>query len=253
MTDRSPGASKPPSPKPSSLLLAPPDSFLREAEALGIAFDGDDLERLGAYLGLLLEANTRFNLTGVTDPDAAWIKHVLDSLTLLPYVVSAGARRMIDVGSGGGLPGMPLAIVLPEVGVALLEATRKKAVFLEETARRLGLANVSVVNERAETVGHDRQRHRERYDVVVARAVGRLAVLLELALPLVKVGGHLLAIKGRQAKQEIADAQTALRRLHGAPVRTERTPTGTIVVVEKLRTTPKRYPRRPGEPKRAPL
>ena len=237
----------------SSQPPAPTEAFLREAEALGIAFEGDDLERLGAYLRLLLEANTRFNLTAITDPDAAWMKHVLDSLTLLPYVVSAGARRVIDVGSGGGLPGVPLAIVLPEVGLALLEATRKKAEFLEEAARRLGLENVSVINDRAETVGRDRRLHRERYDVVVARAVGRLAVLLELALPLVKVGGQVLVIKGRQATTEIDEAQTALRLLHGNPVQTVRTPTGTIVVIEKLRATPNRYPRRPGEPKRAPL
>ena len=233
--------------------LRPPDSFRREAEAFGLAFEGGDLERLGSYLAMLLDANTRFNLTAITDPDAAWMKHVLDSLTLLPYVVSAGARRVIDVGSGGGLPGVPLAIVLPEVGLALLEATRKKAEFLEEAARRLGLENVSVINDRAETVGRDRRLHRERYDVVVARAVGRLAVLLELALPLVKVGGHVLVIKGRQATTEIDEAQTALRLLHGNPVQTVRTPTGTIVVIEKLRATPNRYPRWPGEPKRAPL
>jgi 16S rRNA (guanine527-N7)-methyltransferase len=231
----------------------PPARFVEEAEAYGIAFDPGDLERLGAYLSLLLDANTRFNLTAVTDPDQAWSKHVFDSLTLLPYVVSAEAHHVIDVGSGGGLPGVPLAIVLPGVDFTLLEATRKKADFLADTAGHLELANVEVVNDRAETIGHDRANHREQYDLVVARAVGRLVVLLELAVPLARVGGHLAAIKGARAGREIEDAGRALHLLHGEVVETARTPTGTVVVVEKLRSTPKLYPRRPGEPKRAPL
>ena len=119
--------------------LKPPETFLNEAEALGIAFDPGDLERLGLYLALLLDANTRFNLTAVTDPHEAWMKHVFDSLTLLGPLTSAQAARIIDVGSGGGLPGMPLAIALPAVNMTLLEATGKKARFLEEAAGTLGL------------------------------------------------------------------------------------------------------------------
>jgi 16S rRNA (guanine527-N7)-methyltransferase len=233
--------------------LRPPARFAEEAEAYGIAFDPGDLERLGAYLSLLLEANTRFNLTAVTDPDEAWTKHVFDSLTLLPYVVSAEARHVIDVGSGGGLPGMPLAIVLPEVDFTLLEATGKKADFLRDAAGHLELANVDVVNDRAETIGQDRADHREQYDLVVARAVGRLVVLLELAVPLARVGGHVAAIKGAKAAREIEEAARALHLLHGEVIETTRTPTGTIVLIQKLRRTAKLYPRRPGEPKRAPL
>jgi 16S rRNA (guanine527-N7)-methyltransferase len=231
----------------------PPARFIEAAEAYGIAFDPGDLEALGNYLALLLEANTRFNLTAVTDPDEAWTKHVFDSLTLLPYVVSAEARHVIDVGSGGGLPGVPLAIALPEVDFTLLEATGKKANFLGDAAQRLQLANIEVINDRAETIGRDRDNHREQYDLVVARAVGRLAILLELAVPLAVVGGHVAAIKGARAGREIEEASQALRLLHSEVAETARTPTGTIVLIEKLRSTPKLYPRRPGEPKRAPL
>ncbi|MCH8344686.1 MAG: 16S rRNA (guanine(527)-N(7))-methyltransferase RsmG [Planctomycetes bacterium] len=238
--------------EPATKSLRSPDSFRRAAEAFGLDFEGGDLERLGSYLAMLLEANTCFNLTAITDPDGAWIKHIFDSLTLLPYIASAQATRVIDVGSGGGLPGVPLAIAIPAVQFTLLEATGKKADFLGDVAGTLGLPNVEVINDRAETLGHD-PHHREHYDVVVARAVGRLATLLELTVPLAGVGGHVLTIKGRKATQEISDAKQALHRLHCAVVETSRTPTGTIVVIKKLRRTPNRYPRRPGEPKRSPL
>ncbi len=237
---------------PATQSLRPPDSFRREAEAFGLAFEAGDLERLGSYLAMLLEANTRFNLTAITDPDGAWIKHIFDSLTLLPYIASAQATRVIDVGSGGGLPGVPLAIAMHAVQFTLLEATGKKAGFLGDVARTLGLSNVEVINDRAETLGRY-PHHREHYDVVIARAVGRLATLLELTVPLAKLGGHVFTIKGRKATQEINDAKHALRLLHCAVVETARTPTGTIVVIQKLRGTAMRYPRRPGEPKRAPL
>ena len=237
---------------PATKSLRPPDSFRREAEAFGLAFDSGDLERLGSYLAMLLDANTRFNLTAISDPDGAWIKHIFDSLTLLPYIASAQATRVIDVGSGGGLPGVPLAIAIPAMQFTLLEATGKKAKFLRDVIQALELSNVEVINDRAETLGHD-PHHREHYDVVVARAVGRLATLLELTVPLAAVGGHVLTIKGRKAIQEISDAKKALHLLHCAVVETSHTPTGTIVVIKKLRGTAKRYPRRPGEPKRAPL
>lgn len=233
--------------------MNPTPAFLQLAEHAGIVFDSGDLERLGRFLDLLLEANTRFNLTRIADPAQAWERHVFDSLTLLPFIDSDEVVRVIDVGAGGGLPGVPLAIVLPEVRFTLLEATGKKATFLEETIAALGLGNATVVNERAEVAGRDREHHREAYDAVLARAVGPLPVLLELTAPFATTGGLVLAIKGERAADEIAASREALHRLHCRIAGTTRTPTGTIVAIEKLRTTPKIYPRRPGEPKRAPI
>ncbi|MHC5002955.1 MAG: 16S rRNA (guanine(527)-N(7))-methyltransferase RsmG [Planctomycetota bacterium] len=233
--------------------LPPPPRFVEAAGEMGIEFDGGDLERLGRYLALLLARTREMNLTSITDPDEAWERHVLDALTLMPLLAGAGAGRVIDVGSGGGVPGVPLAVAMPGMAVTLLEATGKKARFLEEVVAALGLSNVVVVNDRAETIGHDRERHREQYDVVVARAVGRLPVLLELTVPLARVGGLVLAIKGARADEEIADARGALHALHAAVIDTVRTSTGTVVVIEKRRRTPRSYPRRPGEPKRRPL
>jgi 16S rRNA (guanine527-N7)-methyltransferase len=231
----------------------PPAEFASRVESLGIALDASDVDRLARYLELLLDANTRFNLTAITDPGEAWTRHMLDSLTLVPLIVSADAKTVIDVGSGGGLPGIPLAIVLPGIQFTLLEATGKKARFLEETAAALGLSNIRVINDRAETVGQDHHQHREQYDIVIARAVGRLPVLLELTVPLAKVGGLVLAMKGAQAQAEIDEAKQALHLLHAHAIDTRPTATGVIVVIEKQRKTPRAYPRSPGEPKRSPL
>lgn len=246
--------------------LSPTPSFVQAAERLGIAFDEGDLERLGLYLALLLEANRSFNLTSITDPDAAWERHVLDSLTLLPLLAELpDDARVIDVGSGGGVPGIPLAITMPRVRFTLLEATGKKAAFLTRTAAALGLANVEVVHDRAEHAGRDRGRlvpgpagsrspgHREAYDAVVARAVGRLATIAELCAPLAKVGGRVLLIKGRKADEELAEADAALAMLRVEHAGTIDTPTGRIVVLAKHVPTPRAYPRADGEPARSPL
>jgi 16S rRNA (guanine527-N7)-methyltransferase len=232
--------------------MKPTQEFLDAAAELGIAFEPGDVDRLGQFLALLLEANTRFNLTAITEPAQAWMRHIFDALTLLPHIASAEASTVIDIGSGGGVPGLPLAIVMPEVQFTLIEATGKKAAFLRETVTRLDLKNVKVLSERAETLGQDRA-HREHYDIVTARAVGRLNVLIELTAPLAKVGGHILAVKGERAAEEIAEARQAMYMLHCTVIESTCTPTGTIITIEKQRKTPRMYPRRPGEPKRLPL
>ena len=160
---------------------------------------------------------------------------------------------MIDVGSGGGLPGIPLAIAMPDATFALLEATGKKAAFLADVVEELGLDNVTIIAERAETVGKPDGGFRDAADAVIARAVGPLCVLLELTLPLARVGGLVLAIKGRRAEEELVEAEVALRVLKGERVSCERSETGTVVAIRKIGETPRRFPRRPGEPKRSPI
>lgn len=221
-----------------------------ELEAFSI--DEPTEASLRRFLECLLEANRSFNLTAITDPAEAWSKHVLDSLTLLPDLRElAAGSSVIDVGSGGGLPALPLAIALPWLTFTLLEATAKKVRFLESTARELGLENVNVVCDRAENYGKGPER--ERFDATTSRAVSRLPVLLELTLPLLKVGGLNLAIKGEQAATEIHEATNALHVLHAKVEDTRRTPTGVVIRIRKFAPTPAKYPRRPGEPKLAPL
>jgi 16S rRNA (guanine527-N7)-methyltransferase len=216
---------------------------------------------------MLLAANDALNLTAVTDPEQAWTRHIFDSLTLLPALADLpDEARVIDVGTGGGLPGIPLALCMPHLGFTLLDATAKKVAYLRAVADALSLSNVRVVEGRAEVVGHDRgerlntpagfkrgQGHRESYDAVTARAVGRLATLAELTVPFAKPGGRVLLVKGTQADDELAEAAKALHLLKATHDATLDTPTGRIVVLSKTSATPKIYPRRDGEPKRAPL
>ena len=176
-----------------------------------------------------------------------------DSLVLLDHV--GEASRLVDVGSGGGLPGLPIKIMRPDLEVTLVEADRSKAAFLVQACASLGLKNVSVVDRRAEEIGHD-PRYRETFDVAVARALAPMRVLAELCLPLVAIGGRLLAQKTRA--EDVSDAAHAIEILGGALRSVAAAPSGaralgTVVIVDKIRATPAAYPRRPGLPGRRPL
>ena len=232
-------------------IPAPPQEFFEQMRVSGIELDPEDLARCTRYLELLYTANERMNLTGVRDPAAAWMRHIFDSLTILPFLLECNAQRVADIGSGGGVPGLVLAAVLPEVEFTLVESVGKKARFLEETAKSMGLNRVRVRQERAEVLGAGELR--ECLDVVLGRAVARLPALLEYMLPMVKPGGIAIAVKGEQAATEVADSTRALGELRGRVVEQKRTPTGTLVIIEKTGRTPKRYPRAAGEPERAPL
>lgn len=219
----------------------PCDPAARELLArLSIELDEAEGATLARYLGMLFFANERFNLTRI-DRESAWTRHVVDSLSLLAPLASVDrVERAIDVGSGGGLPAIPLAIARPDIGFTLLEATGKKARFLEAVSRKLGLRNVAVLNDRAEKAA--RGPLREQFDVSTSRAVGGLADLALWSVPFLRVGGLMLAIKGERAGEEVAAAKQPLYELHAAVVGEIRTETNTIVVVEKQRKTPAKFP-----------
>lgn len=236
-------------------MTRPPQDFTAALETVGIAIDEPTIRTLERYLDHLLETNRRTNLTAVRDPETAWLRHVLDSLSLVPCLPNGA--RLIDVGSGGGLPGLVLAIARPDVRVTLLEATGKKATFCRDAAQMLELGNVTVVHERAETAAHA-PAHRAAYDVVTARAVTELRELLELTLPFAREGGILLAMKGRTASEEIAASTHALATLGGSEPRVVAALPGVrddavIVEVTKVAPTPEAYPRAPGRPAKRPL
>ncbi|MSR44480.1 MAG: 16S rRNA (guanine(527)-N(7))-methyltransferase RsmG [Phycisphaerales bacterium] len=236
---------------PSAQSNGPTDEFRAAIHAYGIEVESSELVLLTRYLDLLYAANERMNLTGIRDRTVAWMRHIFDALTLLPTLQQSEARSVVDIGSGGGIPGLILAIVMPSVEFTLVESTGKKARFLEETASQLGLSNVRVRCQRAEVLGA--KELREVIDVVVSRAVARLPILLELSLPMVRHGGIFIAVKGEQAAAEVAASVHALGELRGVVVEQLRTPTGTLVIVEKSGKTPNRYPRAVGEPERLPL
>ena len=178
---------------------------------------------------------------------------VADSLVLLEHL--GDAKKIVDVGSGGGLPGLPLKIVRPDLSVTLVESDQDKAAFIVRASAALGLEGVEVLAKRAEEVGQD-PRYREAFDVAVARALAPMPVLAELCLPLVRVGGRLLAQK--TASEDLQKAALAIDVLGGALNRVVAAPSairgvGTVVIIDKIRPTPAAYPRRPGVPERKPL
>jgi 16S rRNA (guanine527-N7)-methyltransferase len=217
---------------------------------------GDRAER---YVELLLAKNQVLNLTRVTAPDEVARLHLLDSLSALPVLDELGASRALDLGSGGGVPGIVLAIARPEMSWTLVDSVRKKCDAMREFADALAISSVTVIADRAETLGRDRA-HRERYDTVAARACAALPVLAEYALPLVAPGGALLAWKGPLADgdDEVVRGARASAVLGGGRPAIHATGIRALgdhrlVVVPKERPTPGAYPRKPGEPSRRPL
>jgi 16S rRNA (guanine527-N7)-methyltransferase len=230
---------RPPIPLPIPAPLTPPQGFTERLAAFGITLDAAMVARLGDYLARLLAMNELMNLTAIKDPLEVWDRHVLDALTLVPLLAELGAgSRLVDIGSGGGVPGIPLAIVRPDLQVTLVEATQKKAAFLTAVSAAIGLSNVSVRAERAEQLG--KADLRGAFDAVTARAVGRLVMLVPLTVPFVRPGGLVLLIKGQRAEEEIAEASWVLGRQRAVLEKTVVTPTGKIVVLRRTGEEPKR-------------
>lgn len=228
-----------------------------QAAAWGIALDARQLDQFRAYWRLLVEANRRTNLTRITEERDVVIKHFLDSLSVLYALAPAGPEpmRIGDIGAGAGFPGIPMLIARPRDSLTLLEASAKKVAFLDALLAELGLS-ATVIHGRAEDLGRS-PSHRERYDVVTARAVAELAVLAEFCLPLVRVGGRFVAPKGAKAPAELAAAGKALRVLGAAPPKivSLQLPGDAggrqILVIPKMAETPIRYPRTAGTPQRS--
>lgn len=209
--------------------LSPPADFTSSLANIGVSLDAATVDKLAQYFAALLAMNEEVNLTAIREPAQVWEKHGLDALSLVP-LLPATARSLLDVGSGGGVPGVVLAIARPDLRVTLLEATQKKAAFLTALAQELVLENVRVVAERAETAVRSRT---QSFDVVTARAVARLEKLLPLTAPFAKLGGLLLLVKGARADEELEEAKRSLKKLGLRHERTALTPTGRIVVLQK--------------------
>jgi 16S rRNA (guanine527-N7)-methyltransferase len=230
-------------------------------QQLKIELDATRTQRFAAYCRILLAYNQKVNLTAIDEPRAVMRKHFLDSLTIvlaLPTEHLAASLRVIDVGSGGGLPGVAIAIVFPHWHVTLLESVRKKARFLELATTELDLTNTSVICERAEIAGHGTER--EAHDLAVARAVGPVGVLIEYCAPLVRTGGLLVFYKSGDITDELSEAQAALAELHCQLQQVVPIPSTLglgedrkLVVVQKVGPTSSRFPRRVGLARSQPL
>ncbi len=224
-----------------------------------IELSTEQLERLEGLTGLLLDWNHRMNLTGITDPAEIAVKHYLDSLSLLRVVSRFDGMRLIDVGTGAGFPGLVLAIVFPRLQVTLMDSTGKKLRFIEHVGDALGLSNIHTLHARAEDAGRHKSSHREAYDIVTARAVAPMPALMEYTLPLAKPDGQVIAMRGTDAFDETNAAARAIDVLGGELFTIEEImlPTLTnpryLVVIDKIESTPRRYPRNAGIPTRDPL
>ncbi|MCI9056201.1 MAG: 16S rRNA (guanine(527)-N(7))-methyltransferase RsmG [Oscillospiraceae bacterium] len=229
---------------------------MRAALTAGLAALGLDpalCGRLEAFAGLVLERNQVMNLTAITEPSAFAGLHLLDSLSLIP-LAGLSSGTVVDVGTGAGFPGVPLAIALPEARVTLLDSLGKRIEFLRETCGALGLENTRCVHARAEEFGE-----REQFDWAVSRAVAPLPMLCELSLPLVRVGGRFLAMKSSHSQEELDEAGRAISILGGRVdwVKDYPIPGAEIqhrlICIEKTTPTPRKYPRRFSQLKKQPL
>jgi 16S rRNA (guanine527-N7)-methyltransferase len=234
--------------------------LMDSASKLDIKLSSKQLEQFQAYYNDLVDWNHRVNLTAITDYREAQLKHFADSLSVvlaLPKPISY-ACRIIDVGTGGGFPGLPLKIAFPQIKLTLLEATGKKCDFLRHIVRQLALSDVEVLYARSEEAAQ-MPEYREQFDVTITRGLAKMAVLSELTLPFCKIGGRLIAQKKDDIVDELNSAAKSIAILGGHPAQIiavtipELSDKRCLVVVEKTTCTPSQYPRRNGVPAKKPL
>lgn len=233
-------------------------TLMSGAGGLGMELSDDEVKTFASMYQELMKFNESINLTSIIKPEEFAVKHILDSLLCSRILHEMGSGQVVDVGTGAGFPGLPLAIHYPCLHFTLVESVGKKADYVRYISDLLGLENVQVIQARAEELGRQGS-HREKYDVAMARGVAMLSILVEYCLPLVKVGGIFIAMKGPGAQEEIANASRALGETGGEIEKVDEItlPLGQVlrrlVVIRKQRPCPARYPRRPGIPAKKPL
>lgn len=226
-------------------------------KAMGLTVTDGQLSQFCAFNERLVEANKVMNLTAITDPKGVAIKHMADSLSCYDPAYFKEGARVLDLGTGAGFPGLPLLIYRPDLNVTFFDSLQKRLTFLENTVSDIGLT-ASFLHGRAEEMAH-KPEYRSAFDIVTSRAVARLNILAEWALPYVKTGGYFISLKGAQYEDELAEGEKALQILGGkiAEVRPVHLPglddVRAVLYIEKVKESPKKYPRKPKMAAKNPL
>ena len=223
---------------------------------ININISEDEIENFKIYMELLLEWNEKINLTAITNEDDIILKHFVDSLTIKKYI--SENEKIIDIGTGAGFPGIPLAIMNKNNKITLMDSLNKRIVFLNDVIDKLKLTNVKAIHSRAEELARNKN-HREKYDIAVSRAVANLSTLVEYMLPFVSVGGKCICMKGPNIEEELKNAKNAIKELGGEIIKIEnfKLPESdnerNIVIIKKVKATPGKYPRMFSKIKKQPL
>lgn len=236
-----------------------PETFRQALENEGYPIDDAKMEQYNRYLLMLQEWNEKVNLTAITEENEVYLKHFYDSITLARFVdFDKTGLTLCDVGSGAGFPSIPLKILFPEIEITIVDSLKKRINFLQLLVEDLGLDNVHLHHSRAEDFGQDKN-FRSAFDVVTARAVAYLSILAEFCLPITKEQGVFVAMKGSQGQEELENSKKALKTLGGHFNRMETfelpedAGERSIIIVDKVKKTPNKYPRQAGTPNKKPL
>jgi len=232
--------------------------FISALNKMNLKLEPDQLKQFETYKDMLVHWNQKFNITNITEEDEIYIKHFCDSLSLVNTGLFDGYKKVIDVGTGGGFPGLVLKVYNNELDMTLMDSLNKRINFLNEVIKELNLSMVKTIHARAEELALVNE-HREKYDISVSRAVASLNTLSEYCLPFVKVNGYFIAMKGPDVKEEVDLSKNALKLLGGEIERIEEVKlphfdiVHTLIVIKKIKETPRKYPRQQGKPKKNPL
>lgn len=234
------------------------DQFISDLNTLNITLNDQQISQFVNYFDLLVDWNSRMNLTSITEFDQVLKKHFVDSISLLSYESISSSSKIIDVGTGAGFPGIPLKILLPDTEIVLMDSLNKRITFLNEVISILNLKNICAIHSRAEDLSRN-NNHREAYDYCVSRAVANLSTLSEYCLPFVKLGGKFISYKSGDYDKELSDSKNAINILGGNILKVEsfNLPDTDIsrafVFIEKVNKTTLKYPRKGALPKNKPL
>ncbi|MBQ2902301.1 MAG: 16S rRNA (guanine(527)-N(7))-methyltransferase RsmG [Agathobacter sp.] len=232
------------------------DKFIEEVNKISIELSEKQLEQFRIYYEMLVEKNKVMNLTGITEWDEVLEKHFLDSISLIRAVDLNQELSVMDMGTGAGFPGIPLKIAFPNLKVTLADSLNKRVLFLQEVIDALKLEGIEAIHGRAEDLARDK-KYREQYDLSVSRAVANLSTLSEYCLPFVKIGGQFISYKSGEIEKEVASSKSAVFLLGGKVkdiVKFELGESGrSFIVIDKVKGTPKTYPRKAGTPSKKPL